>query len=363
VTNGFSKSYDYGGGDDVHASFANTIEAEAEMRDTASPISTQSFVAEAPSAKASIRGAASFSGDVTAGSKVIEHVSPVPSNMGAESGIVASQPGALAIGATIAAVQNDTVLLSKPALKSGTGLEFVSFAAANFGSQAYFTVQASTVAAHQNIAPKVVTTGWRMGVQTNSATQPDPGTTLTLAPYNESQSSSGPDAGPHNWQIRGLNETSTGALFAGEGIGIYPLARARAVTGAVAGPPLTFYSSVSKTDFLAGCALSPAVSHDAHAVQTLAIGGEHCSAVAFTSPVVVKEVASGSPNNSDLNGQLTLASGGATYTFQSHYTSSPICTASDTSAVAAVRVQATRTTLVISGTGSDVINYICVARD
>ena len=363
VTNGFSKSYDYGGGDDIHASFSNTIQSEGETRDTASPISTQSFVAEVPAAKASIRSAATFTGDLTAGSKVISHVSPVPSNVSPESGIAASQAGALAIGATITAVQGDTVILSKPALKSGTGLGFVSFAAANFGSQAYFTVQASTVAAHQNNAPKIVTTGWRIGVEANSASLPDPGTTLTLAPYNDSQSSSGADAGPHNWQIRGLNETSTGALFAGEGIGIYPLARAKAVTAAVPGPPLTFYSSVSKTDFLAGCALTPAISHDAHDVQTLAIGGEHCSAVDFTSPVVVKEVASGSPDNSDINGQLTLRGGSATYTFQGHHASSPICTASDTSAVAAVRVQTTRTTLVISGTNSDVINYICVARD
>ncbi len=79
--------------------------------------------------------------------------------------------------------------------------------------------------------------------------------------------------------------------------------------------------------------------------------------------IIVPTVRTGVATNTDLAGQLTLASGTITYTFAGPYTSAPICTASDTTAVAAVRVTTTTTALTIAGTGTDVINYACVGRN
>lgn len=61
-------------------------------------------------------------------------------------------------------------------------------------------------------------------------------------------------------------------------------------------------------------------------------------------------------------GTVTLASGAGSATFPVAYHTSPICTASDTTATNAVKVSATTTTLHISGTGSDAINFICVGN-
>jgi len=66
--------------------------------------------------------------------------------------------------------------------------------------------------------------------------------------------------------------------------------------------------------------------------------------------------------NSDLAGTLTLSGGVATYTFITTYAHSPVCTASDVTAVAAVQVSATAGVLTIHGTGTDQVNYICIAR-
>ena len=66
--------------------------------------------------------------------------------------------------------------------------------------------------------------------------------------------------------------------------------------------------------------------------------------------------------NSDLAGTLTLSGGVATYTFITTWTHSPVCTASDVTAVAAVQVSATTGVLTIHGTGTDQVNYICIAR-
>jgi hypothetical protein len=74
-------------------------------------------------------------------------------------------------------------------------------------------------------------------------------------------------------------------------------------------------------------------------------------------------VRSGSASNTDLDGKLTLSSGTASYTFTGTYTSAPICTANDTTALNPVQVSATATTLTLTGTGTDVINYICMGRN
>ena len=76
----------------------------------------------------------------------------------------------------------------------------------------------------------------------------------------------------------------------------------------------------------------------------------------------IPNLATGTPTNNDFAGQLTLKNGAATYTFTGAYTYPPICTASDTSAVAATQVLTSASTLTVRGNASDVINYICIGR-
>jgi hypothetical protein len=74
-------------------------------------------------------------------------------------------------------------------------------------------------------------------------------------------------------------------------------------------------------------------------------------------------IATSTASNTDLAGQITLSSGSGSYTFTGTYTSAPICVVSDTSGLNAARPTITTTTLTINGTGSDVVNYICIARN
>jgi Pectate lyase superfamily protein len=62
-------------------------------------------------------------------------------------------------------------------------------------------------------------------------------------------------------------------------------------------------------------------------------------------------------------GTVALVTGTATVTFPTAYTSAPVCTANDTSAIATVRVQTTATTLTVSqASGTDTIMYVCVGN-
>jgi hypothetical protein len=74
-------------------------------------------------------------------------------------------------------------------------------------------------------------------------------------------------------------------------------------------------------------------------------------------------VRSGTASNTDLDGQLTLSGGTASYTFAGTYASPPICIATNTSAATALQVTATTTTLTVTGSGTDVVNYICHGRN
>lgn len=84
----------------------------------------------------------------------------------------------------------------------------------------------------------------------------------------------------------------------------------------------------------------------------------------FNNGTVTQQLltSTGTSTNTDQAGQLTLASGSASYTFTRTYNSSPVCVATDTSGVNAVKVSATTTSMTLTGTGSDVINYICWPR-
>ncbi len=62
-------------------------------------------------------------------------------------------------------------------------------------------------------------------------------------------------------------------------------------------------------------------------------------------------------------GTVALAAGSATVTFPTAYTSAPVCTASDTSAIATVRVQTTAAARTLSqASGTDTIAYVCVGN-
>jgi hypothetical protein len=68
-------------------------------------------------------------------------------------------------------------------------------------------------------------------------------------------------------------------------------------------------------------------------------------------------------SNTDFAGYVTLSSGSGSYSFSGTYATAPVCTASDTTNVANnVKPTASSTTLTLTGTGSDVISYICVGR-
>ena len=98
-------------------------------------------------------------------------------------------------------------------------------------------------------------------------------------------------------------------------------------------------------------------------VPTLGAANNFAGSNTFAGKTTLNIVATGVATNTDFAGQLTLSGGSAAYTFTGTYASAPICTASDTTAVNAVRVSTTPTALTLTGGGSDVINYICVGRN
>ena len=73
-------------------------------------------------------------------------------------------------------------------------------------------------------------------------------------------------------------------------------------------------------------------------------------------------IATGTTSNTDFAGFITLSGGTGTYNFTATHVTAPVCTANDTTAVAAVQVSATATVLTVTGTGTDVISYICIGR-
>jgi hypothetical protein len=95
--------------------------------------------------------------------------------------------------------------------------------------------------------------------------------------------------------------------------------------------------------------------------------GKITSAVNITAPSFgtsgsAPYIRTNTSSNSDLAGQVTLSGGTGSYSFANGYATAPICVATDTTAKNATQVVATSTTLTINGTGTDVIDYICVGR-
>lgn len=59
------------------------------------------------------------------------------------------------------------------------------------------------------------------------------------------------------------------------------------------------------------------------------------------------------------SGTITLSSGSGSHLFAHPYRSAPVCTASDDTRAAAVRVRSNRTAVEFSGTGDDAVTWIC----
>jgi hypothetical protein len=62
-------------------------------------------------------------------------------------------------------------------------------------------------------------------------------------------------------------------------------------------------------------------------------------------------------------GTCTLSSGSCSHTFTQAYPSAPICTATDTTSVEAVKATSTTTAITVTGTGSDVVAWHCQAAN
>jgi len=66
--------------------------------------------------------------------------------------------------------------------------------------------------------------------------------------------------------------------------------------------------------------------------------------------------------NGNLAGSVALSGGAATVTFSPSFQSAPVCTASDTSGAHVVQASTTASGLSLTGTGTDVVAYICVGN-
>jgi hypothetical protein len=62
-------------------------------------------------------------------------------------------------------------------------------------------------------------------------------------------------------------------------------------------------------------------------------------------------------------GTCTLSSGSCSHTFTQAYPAAPICTATDTTSAAAVKVATSTTAVTLTGTGSDVVAFTCMAAN
>lgn len=75
-------------------------------------------------------------------------------------------------------------------------------------------------------------------------------------------------------------------------------------------------------------------------------------------------IRSGVSTNTDLNGSLALSGGTATYNFTGTYTSAPICIAQDDTSFGGLLTKTvTTTSLTVTAGATDVVDYICSARN
>lgn len=101
-----------------------------------------------------------------------------------------------------------------------------------------------------------------------------------------------------------------------------------------------------------------------------AIGNSHlddgattAGTITATEPISISgtpSIFTGTTSPTPLAGKITLAAGIGHFTFPVAFTSAPYCTASDATAIAAVQVVSSTTQVAVSGTGTDVVNYLCI---
>lgn len=83
----------------------------------------------------------------------------------------------------------------------------------------------------------------------------------------------------------------------------------------------------------------------------------------FAEQVTAPVIGSGVTANSDVSGTITLVAGSGTFTFVTSHTNAPVCVATDTTSALPVKTATTNTTLTLTGTLTDAINYICMTRN
>jgi len=182
------------------------------------------------------------------------------------------------------------------------------------------------------------------------ATTPNPGTAMTIT--------AGGSTGTHtvepinlNWLFYNSIAATSGANKSGNTFQYY----SNAWNGSASVPDIW--------------TVSPVLSAGSNPLSTWTFAHSGPGAGAVSVPALKTTgtgcpICTGTASNSDLAGQLTLSAGTASYSFTASpgYMSAPICTATDTTAANPVQVTVTTSALTITGTGSDVINYICIGR-
>jgi hypothetical protein len=79
--------------------------------------------------------------------------------------------------------------------------------------------------------------------------------------------------------------------------------------------------------------------------------------------VTTSGLQSGTPESTDLAGQISLIDGRGNYRFKKPYKSPPICVAQDLTAARPTSIAVTNVEIRISGSGADQVNFICVGRN
>lgn len=79
--------------------------------------------------------------------------------------------------------------------------------------------------------------------------------------------------------------------------------------------------------------------------------------------VTTSGIRSGTPESTDLAGQISLVDGRGNYRFKTPYKSPPVCVAQDLTAARPTGISVTNEEIKISGVGADQINFICVGRN
>jgi hypothetical protein len=155
--------------------------------------------------------------------------------------------------------------------------------------------------------------------------------------------------------------TALGAAALGANADITSMTAVASLTNATTGVSITAASTTAPTNVALNAGSPTSGSTDGGDI-VLTPGTPHGSGNSGVVQVI-GAIGTGGSANTDLAGQLTLNGvGTASFSFTGKYSTAPICVAADTTAVAAVRVTATTSTLTVNGTAAHVLNYICVAR-